>query len=119
MKIAEKLLLFQELIYISSAIRKKVIEQHHNNTLAKYFRIDKTMKFIVKLSKFKKSIIKFEYDSIMIIINKFIKRTYFISFYEKIRVKKVIYLFKQHIIANHEVSTKIISDKNMRFKSKF
>ena len=77
------------------------------------------MNFIIKLSKFKKSTTEFEYDSIMIVVNKFTKKTYFISFHEKMRVKKVIYLFEQHIIANHEVSTEIISDKNIRFRSKF
>ena len=77
------------------------------------------MNFIVKLSKFKKSIIKFEYDSIMIVIDRFIKKIYFVSFYKKIRAEKVIYLFKQHIIANHEVFTEMIFDKNIRFKLKF
>ena len=46
MKIAKKLLLFQELIYVSSATRKKVIEQYHNEKLAEHFKIDKTMKLI-------------------------------------------------------------------------
>jgi len=77
------------------------------------------MNFIVKLSKFKKSITEFKYDLIMIIVNRFTKRTYFISFHEKMRVKKVIYLFKQHIIANHEVSTEIILNRNTKFRLKF
>ena len=46
MKVTKKLLLFQELIYISSAIRKKVIQQYHNNALAEYFEIDKIVKLI-------------------------------------------------------------------------
>ena len=70
------------------------------------------MNFIVKLSKFKKLITEFEYDSIMIVVNKFIKKAYFVSFHEKMRAEKIAYLFKQHIIANHEILTKIISDKN-------
>ena len=73
------------------------------------------MNFIIKLSKFKKSTIRFEYNSIMIIVNKFTKRTYFISFHEKMRAEKVVYLFKQHIITNYEVSTEIILNKNMKF----
>src|SRR5436190_20263330 len=48
MKVAKKLLLFQKLIYMSSAIKKKMIEQHHNNTLAEHFEIDKTMKLIFR-----------------------------------------------------------------------
>ena len=46
MKITEKLLLFQELIYMSSATRKKVIEQYHNKALTEYFKINKTVKLI-------------------------------------------------------------------------
>src|SRR5436190_18426316 len=77
------------------------------------------MNFIIKLSKFKKLTTEFKYNSIMIIVNKFTKKTYFISFYEKMKVKKIVYLFKQHIITNHEISTEMISDRNTRFKSKF
>ena len=46
MKIMKKLLLFQELIYISSTTRKEIIWQHHDNALAKHFEINKTMKLI-------------------------------------------------------------------------
>ena len=77
------------------------------------------MNFIVKLSKFKKSITEFKYDSIMIIVNKFIKKAYFVSFHEKMKAEKITYLFKQYIIANHEVSTEIIFDRNTQFRSKF
>ena len=55
---------------------------------------------------------KFKYNSIMIVVNKFTKRAYFVSFHEKMSAEKVAYLFKQHIIANHEVFTKIIFNKN-------
>ena len=46
MKITKKLLLFQELIYMSSATRKEIIQQQHNNVLTEYFEIDKTVKLI-------------------------------------------------------------------------
>ena len=55
----------------------------------------------------------------MIIMNKFMKKVYFISFHEKMRAEKVVYLFEWYIIANHEVSTEIISDRDTRFRSKF
>ena len=45
-KITKKLLLFQELIYISSAMRKKIIQQYYNNILIKHFEIDKIIKLI-------------------------------------------------------------------------
>ena len=62
---------------------------------------------------------KFKHDSIIIIVNKFIKKPYFVSFYEKMRAEKIAYLFKQHIIANHEVSTEIISNRDTQFRLKF
>ena len=77
------------------------------------------MNFIVKLSKFKKSTTEFKYNSIMIVVNKFTKRTYFISFHEKMRAEKVVYLFEWYIIANHKVSIKVIFDRNIKFRSKF
>ena len=52
------------------------------------------MNFIIKLSKFKKSIIEFEYNLIMIIMNKFTKKTYFILFYKKMSIEKIVYLFE-------------------------
>src|SRR5205085_8880458 len=48
MKIAKKLLLFQELIYMLSATRKKVIEQYYNDALTEHFEINKTMKLIFR-----------------------------------------------------------------------
>src|SRR5205809_4820671 len=48
MKVVKKLLLFQELIYMLSAMRKKMIEQHHNNILTEHFEIDKTVKLIFR-----------------------------------------------------------------------
>ena len=48
MKIAEKLLLFQELIYILSATRKKMIKQYHDDALTEYFEINKIMKLIFR-----------------------------------------------------------------------
>ena len=48
MKITKKLLLFQELIYVSSATRKRMIEQHHDDALTEYFEIDKIIKLIFR-----------------------------------------------------------------------
>ena len=45
-KIMKELLLFQELIYMSSATRKKVIQQHYDNVLTEHFEIDKTIELI-------------------------------------------------------------------------
>ena len=55
----------------------------------------------------------------MIIVNRFTKKTYFVSFHKKMSAEEVAYLFEQHIIANHEVLTEIIFNRNTQFKSKF
>src|SRR6266536_1495121 len=47
-KIAEKLLLFQKLIYMLSATRKKMIKQHHNDILTEHFKINKTVELIFR-----------------------------------------------------------------------
>ena len=44
----KKLLLFQELIYISSATRKKMIKKYHNDALTEHFEINKTVKLIFR-----------------------------------------------------------------------
>ena len=50
------------------------------------------MNFIIKLSKFKKSTTEFKYNSIMIVIDRFIKKAYFVLFHKKMRAEDVIYL---------------------------
>ena len=47
-RIIKKLLLFQELIYMSSATRKKMIKWYPDDTLTEYFEIDKTVKLIFR-----------------------------------------------------------------------
>ena len=47
-KVVKKLLLFQKLIYMLSATRKKMIKQHHDNILTEHFEIDKIMKLIFR-----------------------------------------------------------------------
>ena len=48
MKIMKKLLLFQELIYVSSATRKEMIQWYHDNVLTEHFRIDKIIELIFR-----------------------------------------------------------------------
>ena len=55
----------------------------------------------------------------MIIVNRFTKKAYFVLFHEKMSAEEIAYLFKQHIIANHEILTKIIFNKNIQFRLKF
>ena len=77
------------------------------------------MNFIVKLSKSKNPTTEKEYDSIMIVVNRLIKWTYFISYQENMRAEETAYLFEWHIIANHETSTEIITNRDIRFRATF
>ena len=77
------------------------------------------MNFIIKLSKFKNSIIEEEYDSIMIIMNRLIKWAYFISYQKSMRAEETAYLFEWHVITNHKTSTEIIMNWDIRFRTTF
>ncbi len=77
------------------------------------------LNFIVKLFKSKKRIIKTTYDFILIIINRLIKYEYFLSYKKTTFAKDLTYIFSRMIVANHELSDEIISNKNKLFILKF
>lgn len=79
-----------------------------------------TMNFIIKLFKFKNSITEFEYNSILMIVNKMIKYTYFISMREEdINIKITTWIILKKVFFKHKILRKIISDRNRKFVSKF
>ena len=71
--------------------------------------------FIVKLLKLKDPIIRQEYNSIFIIIDKFIKWGYFITYIEEILVKDIAQVYIKEVFSRHGVLDKIILDKDTRF----
>jgi hypothetical protein len=75
--------------------------------------------FIIKLSPSVKLITKVVFDSILIVINRLIKYEYFILYKESLLAEKLAYAFNKHIIGNHEISKKIISDRDKLFTSRF
>ncbi len=77
------------------------------------------LNFIVKLFKSKKKVIKIIYDFILIIMNKLIKYRYFLSYKKATFTKDLIYIFLRMIVANHELSDEIISNKDKLFTLKF
>ncbi len=77
------------------------------------------LNFIVKLFKSKKKVIKTTYDSILIITDRLIKYEYFLSYKKATFVEDLIYTFLKMIVANHELSDEIISNKDKLFTSKF
>jgi hypothetical protein len=77
------------------------------------------LNFIIKLLPSVKPIIEVVFDSILVIINRFTKYEYFISYKESLLVEKLAYTFNKYIIGNHGISKEIISDKDKLFTSRF
>ena len=69
----------------------------------------------MKLLKLKDPITSQEHDTIFIIINKFIKWGYFITYTEKILVKDIAQIYIKEIFIKYGVLVKIILDKDTRF----
>ena len=78
-----------------------------------------TMNFIIKLSKSKNSTTKITYDFILIIIDKYIKYSHFISFNETFIAKQLKFIVFDRLIRYHEISWKIINDRNKFFTFNF
>ncbi len=77
------------------------------------------LNFIVKLSKSKERITRTIYNFILIITNRLIKYKYFLSYKKVIFAKDLTYTFLKMIVANHELSDKIILNRNKLFTLKF
>ena len=60
------------------------------------------LNFVIKLLLFKKLLIRIEYDSILIIIYKFTKYKYFISYLKISTVENLIYIFLKNIHSNYK-----------------
>ena len=68
-----------------------------------------------KLLKLKDFITGQEYDSIFIIINKFIKWGYFIAYIKKILVKDIVQVYIKEVFVRYKTLAKIILDRDIRF----
>jgi hypothetical protein len=64
-------------------------------------------------------IIEVVFDSILVITDRLTKYGYFILYKESSLVEELAYAFNKHIIENHEISKKIISDRDKLFTSRF
>ena len=101
-------------------------QQNKHETHAKYDEIqynassnsswnEITMNFITKLSKSIDFIIKKKYDSILIMMNKFIKYFHMISFKKRYNAEQLKFLILNRRIWYHEIFKTIINDKNKFF----
>ncbi len=77
------------------------------------------LNFIVKLSKSKERVTRITYDFILMITNKLIKYEYFLLYKKATFAKDLTYTFLRTIVANHELSDEIISNKDKLFTLKF
>jgi hypothetical protein len=66
-----------------------------------------------------KLIIKVVFDSILVVIDRLTKYGYFILYKESLLAEELAYAFNKHIIGNHGISKKIISDRDKLFTSRF
>ena len=73
------------------------------------------MNFIIKLLRLKNFIIDVIYESILVMINLFIKYSHLISFKEIYTIKQLIFIVLNQFIRYHEILRKITSDKNKFF----
>ena len=69
----------------------------------------------MKLLKLKDPIIKQEYNSIFIIIDKFIKWGYFIAYIEEILVKNIVQVYIKEVFLRYRILNKIILNKDTKF----
>ena len=75
--------------------------------------------FIIKLLKLKDPITGQEYDSIFIIVDKFTKWGYFITYIEEILAEDVAQVYIKEVFLRYRAPDKIISDKDIRFMLTF
>ena len=71
--------------------------------------------FIVKLLKLKDPITGQEHNSIFIIVNKFTKWGYFITYIKEILAEDIAQVYIKEVFLKHRASNKIILDKDIRF----
>jgi hypothetical protein len=78
-----------------------------------------TLDFITKLPKSKEPITKTSFDSILVITDRLTKYDYFIPYKESSLAEDLAYMFNKHIIGNHGIPKRIISDRDKLFTSRF
>ena len=73
------------------------------------------MEFIVKLLKLKDPITSQKYNTIFIIIDKFTKQGYFITYTEFFLVKDITQVYIKEVFSKYRVLDKIILNKDTQF----
>ena len=74
---------------------------------------------MIKLLKLKDLVIGQEYNSILVVIDKFTKQGYFILYLKSIILKELLRIYIKEIFVKYKVLTKIIFNKDRKFILKF
>ncbi len=77
------------------------------------------LNFIIKLLLFKNLMINISYNSILVIIDRLTKYTYFINYIKVLNAEDLIYTFLRIIFANHDILAEIIFNQDKLFTFKF
>ena len=77
------------------------------------------MDFIIKLLKLENISIEVKYNSILIVVDKFIKYIYLIFCNKKFTVKQTVYIVLDKVIKYHRILKNITSNRNKIFKNNF
>src|SRR5450755_2090996 len=80
---------------------------------------DVALDFITKFPESKELMTKISFDSILVVTDKLTKYGYFIPYKESSSAEDLAYVFNKHIIGNHGIPKKIISDRDKLFTSRF
>ena len=75
--------------------------------------------FVVKLLELEELIIKVVYDSILVIVDRLTKFTYFMPYQEKLTVEDLAYTVKKVLLGNYQMPREFILDYNKLFILKF
>jgi hypothetical protein len=59
------------------------------------------------------------YDSIMVIVDRLIKFSYYLPYRESTDTEELSYIFYRYIISVHGLPTEILSDRGLTFAAKF
>ena len=77
------------------------------------------MDFITKFPKSENSSIRENYNSILVVLNKFTKYTYLIPYKEKSTIKQMTWIILNRVIRYHDILKSIIADRDKIFISNF
>ncbi|KAL0934971.1 reverse transcriptase domain protein [Colletotrichum truncatum] len=78
-----------------------------------------SLDFVTKLPKSREPMTNVHYDSVLVIVDRLTKYSYFIPYMESSTAEDLAYKFLQVIVSQHGMPKEIVSDRDKLFTSKF